>query len=88
MAEKQTFGVLSVRTVDGRDLAPEEPGCEHRDVLTRDGQDICHGSEKDGKVVALQREIGQRSAKGALGEGGPDLASSMTSKVYSAPDIL
>jgi hypothetical protein len=66
VAEKQTFGVLSVRTVDGRDLAPEEPGCEHRDVLTRDGQDMCHGSEKDGKVVALQRENARRSVRGAL----------------------
>jgi tetratricopeptide (TPR) repeat protein len=29
VAEKPTFGALSVRTVHGRDLAPEEPGPEH-----------------------------------------------------------
>ena len=29
MAEKRTFWVLSVRTVDGRDLASEEPCGEH-----------------------------------------------------------
>ena len=29
MAEKRTFWVLSVRTVDGRDLASDEPGGEH-----------------------------------------------------------
>jgi hypothetical protein len=41
-----------------------------------------------GKCVALQRKIGQRSARDALREGGPDLASSMTPNVYSASDIL
>jgi hypothetical protein len=29
VAEKRTFWVLSVRTVDGRDLASDEPGGEH-----------------------------------------------------------
>jgi hypothetical protein len=27
---------------------------------------MCHGSEKDGKCVALQREISRRDARGAL----------------------
>jgi hypothetical protein len=49
VAEKRTFGASSVRIVDGRELASEQPGGEHRDVLARDRQNMCHGSEKDGK---------------------------------------
>ena len=56
----------SVRTVEGCDLASEEPGREHRDVLARDRQNVCHGSEKDGKLDALQREISRRDARGSL----------------------
>jgi hypothetical protein len=48
----------SVRTVEGCDLASEQPGGEHRDVLARDRQNMCNGSEKDGKLVALQRDDG------------------------------
>jgi hypothetical protein len=40
VAEKRIFGALLVRTVDGRDLASQEPGREHRDVLTRDRQNM------------------------------------------------
>ena len=35
---------------------------------------MCHSSDKDGKQAALQREIGQRNARGALGDGTPNLA--------------
>jgi len=41
-----------------------------------------------GKLVALQRETRRRWPRGALREGDSDLASSMTSNVYSASGIL
>ena len=49
VAEKRTFGASSVRIVDGCELASEEPGREHRDVLAPDSQDVCHSPDKDGK---------------------------------------
>jgi hypothetical protein len=49
---------------------------------------LCNGSDKDGKLVALERPTGQRDTRGALGEKGSLSASSMTSNVYSASDIL
>jgi hypothetical protein len=57
-------------------------------VLAGDCVHVCASTGIYGKLVALQRKIGQRIARGALREGGPDLASSMTPNVYSASDIL
>jgi hypothetical protein len=74
--------------VDGRDLASEEPGREHRDVLARDRQNVCNSPEMYGKLVALQREFGRQGTRGALRVGGPNLALSVRSHVYSAPDIF
>ena len=47
--------MLSVRRVDGGDLASEQPGGEHGDVLARDRQNMCDGSEMYGKQAALPR---------------------------------
>jgi hypothetical protein len=66
VAEKRILDVSSVRIVEGCDLASEQPGGEHRDVLARDRQNMCNGSEKDGKLVALHCETGRWCTRGVL----------------------